>query len=579
MEKEQLKHLIAVATGRERADLCVKNCHIVDVFNHEVFDGEVYITDGVIVAFGHKELPEANNILDARGRYLVPGFIDSHLHIESSHVSPPEYARLVVPCGTTTVIADPHEIVNVCGLDGFDYMLHASEDLPLSVFLQIPSCVPCTPFENSGAVLKAADIAKRIDHPRVLGLGEMMDFVGVCRGKEDVIDKIMVAKESGKIIDGHYLGFPYALDAYCCAGISTDHECATGEDLRRRIKRGMYVLLRQGTACHDLLNLIGGIDSRNADRCLMCTDDCAAKTILEIGHIDNNVRMAIGAGIDPVSAICMATINAANCYGLNDRGAIAPGRRADFLLLSSLDKDFTVDEVYCSGVLTASNKTYLPKVVHTPIDKVSGRMNVKNFSAKRLELKLKDSKVRVMEITPGSVVTDIVETTVDLDENGIWHRNADDIIKIAVIERHHGTGNVGIGLIKGFQLVGGAVATSIAHDSHNIIVIGDRDEDMAAAVEELIRLGGGMAVAKEGQVIEAIPHEIAGLMTDLPGEAVAKKLVSIIETARKELHIAGGVDPFMTLCFMSLVVIPKLKITDLGLFDLAKYGFVPLETS
>ena len=311
----------------------------------------------------------------------------------------------------------------------------------------------------------------------------------------------------------------------------------------------------------------------------MCTDDCAAKTILEIGHIDNNDRMAIGAGIDPVSAICMATINAANCYGLNDRGAIAPGRRADFLLLSSLDKDFTVDEVYCSGVLTASNKTYLPKVVHTPIDKVSGRMNVKNFSAKRLELKLKDSKVRVMEITPGSVVTDIVETTVDLDENGIWHRNADDIIKIAVIERHHGTGNVGIGLIKGFQLVGGAVATSIAHDSHNIIVIGDRDEDMAAAVEELIRLGGGMAVAKEGQVIEAIPHEIAGLMTDLPGEAVAKKLVSIIETARKELHIAGGVDPFMTLCFMSLVVIPKLKITDLGLFDLAKYGFVPLETS
>ncbi len=577
MEKKQLKHLIDVATGRTCADLCITNCHIVDVFNREVFDNDVYIANGHIASFAHPNLPAAKETIDAGGRYLVPGFIDAHLHIESSHVSPAEYARLVVPCGTTTVIADPHEIVNVCGLDGFDYMLQASEDLPLSVFLQIPSCVPCTPFENSGAVLGADGIEKRIDHPRVLGLGEMMDFVGVCRAEDEVLDKIMVAKSRGKIIDGHYLGFPQSLDAYCAAGISNDHECSTAADLRRRIKRGMYVLLRQGTACHDLLNLLEGIDSKNADRCLMCTDDCAAKTILEIGHIDNNVRMAIGAGLDPITAISMATINAANCYGLHDRGAIAPGRRADFLLLSSLDEHFTVEQVYCAGTLTASGKRYLPEVTHTSADKVSGRMNVKDFSAKRLEMKLKDPHVRVMLITPGSVVTDICEAVVDLDENGIWHRNAEDIIKIAVVERHHGTGNVGIGLIKGFALQGGAIATSIAHDSHNIIVIGDNDDDMALAVSELIRLGGGMSVVKGGRVIESIQHEIAGLMTDLPGEVVAEKLVSIIETAQRELHLAGGVDPFMTLCFMSLVVIPKLKITDLGLFDLAKYGFVPLE--
>ena len=574
MKKEQLKHLIFAAGGREKADLCITNCHVVDVFNKEVFDSDVYIAGGYIAAFGHAGLPEAKETIDARGRYLVPGFIDSHLHIESSHVSPAEYARLVVPCGTTTAIADPHEIVNVCGLDGFDYMLRASEDLPLSVFLQIPSCVPCTPYENSGAVLDAADIETRMDHPRVLGLGEMMDFVGVCGAHENVIDKIMVARDKNKIIDGHYLGFPEFLDAYCAAGIADDHECATGEDLRRRIRRGMYVLLRQGTACHDLLNLLEGTDSSNADRCLMCTDDCAAKTILEI---DNNVRMASGAGTDPITAICMATINAASCYGLHDRGAIAPGRRADFLLLSSLDEDFTVDEVYCAGIHTASGRTYLPETVHAPIDSVSGRMNVKDFSAKRLELKLKSPKVQVMKITPGSVVTDIIHAEVDLDENGVWHRNDDDIVKIAVVERHHGTGNVGLGLISGFELQGGAVATSIAHDSHNIITVGDNDDDMALAVEELVRLGGGMAVVKEGRVIDSVQHEIAGLMTDLPGEVVAGKLVSIIETARKDLHIAGGVDPFMTLCFMSLVVIPRLKITDMGLFELASYRFVPLE--
>ena len=577
MDKRQLKHLINVAAGRESADLRITNCHVVDVFNKEIFDRDVYITDGMIAGFGRFDMTEAKKTVDAGGRYLVPGFIDSHLHIESSHVSPAEYSRLVVPCGTTTIVADPHEIVNVCGLDGFDYMLQATEDLPLSVFLQIPSCVPCSPYENAGAVITAKDIEKRINNPRVLGLGEMMDFVGVCGADDAVLDKIMVAKKAGKIIDGHFLGFSFSLDAYCCTGIANDHECSTAEGLRARIRRGMYVLLRQGTASHDLLNLLKGMDQRNTEYCLLCTDDYAAKTIIELGHIDNNVRLTIAEGIDPITAICMATINAAKCFKLDDRGAIAPGRRADFLLLSSLDKDFTVDEVYTAGVHVASRKNYLVDPVHAPIDKVSGKMNIKGLSSRSFQLKLKSRHVRVMEIQSGSLVTKETDAYVDLDENGIWHRNDDDIIKIAVVERHKGTGNVGIGLIRGFNLRSGAVATSIAHDSHNVIVAGDNDKDMLIAVRELEKLGGGMTVVKDGKVIESVQHEIAGLMTDIPGEIVAEKLSSIIETARSELGISGGIDPFMTLCFMSLVVIPEIKITDMGLFDLAKYSFVPLE--
>ena len=302
MKKKQLKHLIAVAAGQAPADLRITNCHVLDVFNKEFFEGDILIAEGRIASLDGKNLPEAAETLDGEGCYLVPGFIDGHAHIESSHVSPPEFSSLVVPRGTTTVIADPHEIVNVCGLDGFDYMLWASEGLPLSVFLQIPSCVPCSPFEDSGAELDAGDIAARMKHPRVLGLGEMMDFPGVCAGNDEVLDKIMAAKDQGKVIDGHYLGSEELLDAYCTTGVLTDHESSAGNELRSKVRRGVYVLMRQGTACHDLLNLVGGVDAKNADRIMMCTDDCAAGTILAYGHIDHNVRLAIGAGIDPVDA-------------------------------------------------------------------------------------------------------------------------------------------------------------------------------------------------------------------------------------------------------------------------------------
>ncbi|MBQ9064425.1 MAG: adenine deaminase [Blautia sp.] len=577
MKKKQLKRLIDVASGRVPADLHIKNCRVVDVFNKEVFESDVYIAESCFAGFGDESFPEAHVTVDAGGRYMVPGFIDGHVHIESSHVTPPEFARLVVPHGTTTAVADPHEIVNVCGLDGFDYMLESSEGLALTVFLQVPSCVPCTPFENSGAIINSVAIGTRIAKPRVIGLGEMMDFTGVCSGDESILKKLLMAKKYHRIIDGHYLGDVKGLDAYIAAGISNDHECAHGNDLKERVRRGMRVFLRQGTACHDLLNLLSGVNERNKSRVMMCTDDCAAKTIIEIGHIDNNVRLAIGAGINPIDAICMATINTAECFRLDDRGAIAPGRRADFLLLSSLDKDFRVEEVYTGGEHTASGGSFLPEKLHVPTARVSGTVNIGSFTEDRLKLHLRDPHVRVIDLVPGSVVTREFDTIVETDDEGYWHRNDEDIIKIAVIERHHGTGNTGLGLVRGFHLQGGAIATTIAHDSHNIIVAGDNDHDMSVAVHTLAEIGGGMTVVKNGQVLESVPHEIAGLMGDHRGEDMAARLTSIIATAKEALGIHSIPDPFMTLCFMSLPVIPKLKVTDMGLFDVDIFNFVPVE--
>lgn len=577
MDKNSLKRLIDVSAGRIPADLCISNCKVIDVFNKEVFKSNVYVVDGLIAGFGGKDFPEAEETFDAKGMYLAPGFIDGHLHIESSHLSPSEYARLVIPCGTTTVVADPHEICNVCGVDGLDYMLKASENVPMSIFFQFPSCVPATPFENSGAVLKAGEIATRIDNPRILGLGELMDYVGVRNADSDILDKLMVAKNAGKIVDGHSPAiYGSDLDAYSASGVINDHECANGQEARDRIRRGMYILLRQGTVCHDILNLLKGVDARNADRCLMCTDDCQAKTMLEIGHIDNNVRMAIGAGVDPVTAICMATINAANCFRLNDRGAIAPGRRADFVLFSDLE-DIRISDVFTNGKHVASNKKMLVEIAHTDPDKVSGKMQVKDCAPERFVLQLKSDHVKTIRIIPGSVVTEIGDAYIERDKDGCWKRNSEDVVKVAVVERHHNTGNVGLALIQNFGLKNGAVATSVAHDSHNIIVAGDSDFDMSIAVKELIRLGGGMVVVKNGKVLESVQHEIAGLMTDLDGETVAKELASIQKTARAQLGIHDDIDPFMTLCFMSLPVIPEVKITDLGLFDVTKFGFTSVE--
>ncbi|MBO4415682.1 MAG: adenine deaminase, partial [Lachnospiraceae bacterium] len=406
MDKSNLKRVIDVAAGREPADLCIKNCRIVDVFNRSIFRSDLLVAEGIIAGYGSEKHPEAKNVVNAGGAYVAPGLIDGHVHIESSHLSPAEFSRLVVPHGTTTVIADPHEICNVCGLDGFDYMLNATEEIALSVFLQFPSCVPCTPFEHAGAVLDAIKIAKRIDNARVLGLGELMNFPGVCAADDEILDKLMVAQIAGKIVDGHSPGLDGCeLDTYTASGVRNEHECATPQDLIDRVRRGVYVMLRQGSTCHDLLNLLPAVNEHNDKMCLFCTDDRQSASLLEEGHIDNNIRIAINAGLDPITAICMATINAAHCFGLKDRGAVAPGRRADLIMFDDLN-DMHVKDVWIEGVHVSHNGSYIAEDVHVEPKNVSGKMNVKDFSRSKLELRPESNKVKTIKLLPYSVVTE-----------------------------------------------------------------------------------------------------------------------------------------------------------------------------
>lgn len=577
MEKSKLKKLIDTATGRVPADLCIKNAKIVDVFTRNVFEGDIFISDGYIAGFGGYNYPPVKEVFDAKGSYIAPGLIDAHVHIESSHLCPAEFSRLVVPHGTTTVVADPHEICNVCGLDGLDYMLKASEKLALKVFIQFPSCVPATPFENSGAELGAEEIASRIENPRILALGEFMNYVGVCNADEEILDKIMAARKSGKYFDGHSPSlFGNWLDAYIAAGAINDHECSTPEEALERLKRGMYVMLREGTACNDLEKLLPIVNDNNSHLCMFCTDDRQPSSIVNDGHIDNNVRLAIKNGLNPITALTMATLNAANCYGLKDRGAVAPGRLADLILFDDLN-DFKVRKVWASGKLVSDEGKYLASDLVVKPEKVSGKMKVKDFSRERLALKLESDRARAIKIIPHSIVTEDAEVKVSRDKDGFWQRNSDDVVKIAVVERHKGTGNVGLGLIQGFGLKGGAMAMTIAHDSHNIIVIGDSDEDMETAVNCLIEIGGGMAIAKEGKILSSFQHEIAGLMCTKPAYEVAEKIKEMKEIVKQELHISTEIAPFMTLCFMALPVIPALKITDMGLFDVTQFKHVSVE--
>ena len=573
MDKNIARTLIDAAQGRVICDLVIRNANVVDVCNKEVFSADVYIKDGYFAGFNGER--KARKEIDANGRYMIPGFIDAHCHIESSHLSPSEFSDAVVPCGTTTVIADPHEICNVTGLDGMAYMLKASENIPLSVFLMFPSCVPATAFEHSGAVLNAPEIEKYIDEKRVLGLGEMMNYPGVASADATVLDKLQCAWSRGKNIDGHAPSITGpALDSYAAAGITTDHECETPDELHDKIKKGMYVMLREGTACRNVLQLLPGVNEKNINRVLFCTDDRQPQSIVRDGHVNYGVSLAIQHGLDPVLAISAATLNAAVCYHLTDRGMIAPGKRADFFLSSSIDKGIKAEEVFILGKLQAENGRIIEKAIHTMPENVSGKMDVKDFSKAKLSFRPGSDHVRVIDIIPGGVVTGKGDAWIKRDGNGEWiHEDDKDILKLAVIERHHGTGNAATALIRGYGMKHGAVATSIAHDSHNIIVIGDNDDDMAKAVEKLIAIGGGITIFKDGKELGTHVLEIAGLMTDLPLEEVTECLDEMHEAAEKELHVASGIDPFMTLCFMALPVIPALKLTDCGLFDVEAFSF------
>lgn len=575
MEKAELKKLIEVAGGRRKADLVVKNCKVVNVFSGKIVEGDIAISDNWIAGVGQYE---GEQEIDANGMYAAPCYIDSHIHIESSYVSPEELGKLLVPHGTSTIIADPHEIVNVCGIKGLDYMMEAAKNTALDIQYMLPSCVPSTPFENAGAVINAPEMEEPILRKRILGLGEFMNSVGVINCDDGVLDKLMVAKKAGKLIDGHAPAtFGKDLNAYSSARILADHECSTVEEMQDRIDNGMYVLLRQGSACHNLRTLLKGVTTENSRRCLLCSDDRQPKTILEEGHLDNHLKICVEEGIDAVTAIRMATLNAAECFGLKDKGAIAPGYCADIVLLQDL-VDFKAGQVILGGKVVAKDGVYLREEEKYSIDSVKGSIVLKDFSADKFKMHLKSNHVNVIQILPGGVVTGKATATVQLDEQGEFIYNPDeDIVKVAVVERHHATGNVACAFLKGYGIKAGAVAISIAHDSHNIIVAGTSDAEMEAAVLHLKEQEGGIVLVKDLKVIESMPMPIAGLMSEKSGEWVKDKLTDIHDAARKELGIYGEVDPVMTLCFMSLPVIPDLKLTDEGLFDVTKFCFIPVE--
>lgn len=565
-----LKNMIGIAKGGKKAPLVLKNCNIVNVFSHEIVRGDVAIFNGKIAGIGNYDGIEE---IDLRGKYLCPGFIDGHVHIESSMVAPSQFASAIVPRGTTAIIADPHEIANVKGLDGIRYIIEDSKNTPLDVFMVLPSCVPATPFENSGAVLKAEDLKELIDHERVLGLGELMNFPGVINCDEDVIDKVVMAGD--KKIDGHGPSISgKELNAYVAAGVSTEHECSNVEEMINRLRLGMYILIREGSAAKNLLKLIKGINKENVRRCLFCTDDKHPEDILKDGHIDYNIRLAIKEGMDPIDAVGMGTLNAAECYGLKGKGAIAPGYDADLVVVDNLE-DFNVLEVFKGGKLVGKNHLPIFEIAPSNTEKVENSVLINEIKSDDLEINLKSNRVNVIKLNSHSLFTQKVEREV-LVEGGKFKFSNDDILKVAVIERHKGTGNIGLGLVECFGLKNGAIASTIAHDSHNIIVIGDNDEDMVLAVNEIVRIGGGIAIASKGEVLKSLSLEIGGLMSKKPLEEVNKILKEMLQIAYDKLNVNKEIEPFMTLSFIALPVIPEIKMTDLGLFDVMNFKFIDL---
>lgn len=577
MKKEILKKRIAVSSKQIPADLVIKNGKIIDVFNLEIIEGDVAISDGMFVGIGEFE---GKKVIDAKNRYVCPGFIDGHVHIESSMVPPSEFAKVVLPHGVTTVITDPHEIGNVSGSDGLSFMIEDSMNLPLDVFLMLPSSVPATPFENNGADLKAQDLEPFYSQPRVLGLAEVMDFSSLKNAEDSIIDKILVTTNHNGLIDGHLAGLgTNAIDIYRTAGIKTDHECNTAQDALERLRRGMYLLIREGSVAKDLKTLIKVVTPNNARRCLFCTDDKHLDDLIEEGSIDHNIRLAIQEGISPLQSIQMATLNAAECYRLPNKGAIAPGFEADFLLLDKLET-IEITEVYKSGNLVTQNGRFVGKspAKNVPNTKLLSTVHVSELHEKDLQISFGDgNKANIIEIIPNQLITNKLVEQVIVENGDFQPSLENDQLKLVVVERHKNTGNIGLGVVKGFGFTDGAIATTIAHDSHNIVATGTNDADMLVAIQGLKDMNGGLVIVKNKQIIASLSLPIAGLMSDKDSQTVNLELDQI-KRSLSQLGFTGDFNPFLTLSFLTLPVIPSLKLTDLGLFDVETFSHIPVQT-
>ena len=558
------QRIIAAAAGREPADLVLKNATFVNVFSNELSNMDIAVTEGLIVGMGSYHGREE---VDCTGRIVLPGFLDAHIHLESSLVSPTEFVKAVLPHGTTTVVTDPHEIANVMGTDGIEYMLQATENLPVDVRFMLPSCVPATPLDESGAILDYRAIDSFYDHPRVQGLAEMMNFVGAINGDEQTVEKIVAAQAHHKKIDGHAPDLQgNDLNAYIAAGVYSDHECHDVKDAIAKLERGQFIMIREGTAARNLEALMPLLTGKYADRCMFCTDDKHPNDLLEKGHIDYIVKKAISLGADPITAVKVACHNAARYFLLNNRGGISPGYLADFVIIDNF-QNFNIEQVYKKGVLMVDHgeiqefpspeiEPYLVERAHKTFHVAA--LTAEDFAEKRPR--------GIIGMVDGEI------TTVDAgysDRIDVEY----DVLKIAVVERHKNTHHIGIGYIQGYGLKSGAVATSISHDSHNIIVVGTNETDMAAAVNRVVELNGGIVVWDGGQSVAEVPLAIAGIMSDEPLVTVNEKLETAKDAAHK-LGVNPGIDPFMTLSFMALPVIPSLRITTRGVFDVTTQSYV-----
>ena len=567
-----LEERIMVASGRGTVDLLIKNGRVIDLFSGQIEKKDVAIFDGLIIGFD--DYP-ARNVIDVKGDFLCPGFMDGHVHIESSMVTIPEFARAVIPHGTTTVVIDPHEIANVLGLNGIHFMAESARGVPLNVFIMIPSCVPATHMETSGAILNAKDIKPLLKEPWAIGLAEMMNFPGVIDGNSEVLKKIEMA--GGRRVDGHAPQLSgKGLYAYLTAGIRSDHECTNPSEAKEKLKNGMWIMVREGSTARNLKDLLPLVTPKNSRRFFFVTDDRHPKELLEEGHIHSMVRQAIRWGLDPILAIQMATLNAAEYFGLGNLGAIAPGYRADLISFDHLGR-FQIKKVFKDGILVAENgKMILGSIVSSATVKFKLRQALRIKSAKRNPFLLRSAHAlaKVIQLIPDQIVTKKAMKKVVLKDGIAYPNIREDILKIAVVERHRGTGNIGIGFVRGFGLKRGAIGSTVAHDSHNLVIVGTNDQDMLEVVATVQKMGGGLVVVSEGKVLTSLPLPIGGLMAEASVSQVHRNLERL-KQATKELGCKLA-DPFMTLSFLSLPVIPELKITDKGLVDVNQFKIVPV---
>jgi len=565
------RELIKQARGEVPADLVLKNCKVINVFTKTIEVEDIAISNGIILGTGTYI---GKQEIDFSNFFVSPGFMDGHCHIESSMVTPSEYAKLVMPAGTTSVIADCHEIANVCGKSGVKFMLESAKESPLDVFMMIPSCVPATEFETSGAILDANDIDELKELDNIIGLGEMMNYPGVIEGNTSIHDKLDLFPE--KPIDGHApTVFGNDLNAYILSGVMTDHECTSHLELMDKVKRGMYIHLREGSQTKNVLDLLPGVKEAYINRLLFCTDDIHPSDILKDGHINHNINLAIEHGVNPVSAIQMATINIATCYNLKHYGAIAPGYYADLVVFEDINH-IVPKYVYKKGTLVAQDLKPLfesiPLIDNAVLNTVHFDINQFSF-----QYHLKFEMVNVIQLVKNNVVTHKIVEEVNLKDGDVVLSNERDLLKLFIIERHHNTGNIGRALLSGYGMKNAAIALSIAHDSHNIVLVSDNERDSLIALKQIQDMTGGIVLVSKGKIIDSLPLEVGGIMTNASALVVKGKLEHMDTEARKLGVLKEIDDPFLSLAFLSLPVIPDLKCTDKGLFDVRKFKIISLE--